>query len=235
MFIRTLGLKTDGRVTEFVREKLISLNSIITSPSDKRGKAAPRNKKCRISIQDHIETFNPQISHYNREHSPNCRYLDHDLTITAMWEDYKVKISDVSYPVYCRVFETMNIGFGRPSQDDCDVCARQTAHQASPGEGHDAETCAECEGSRRHMMRYVNARKAYQDDANSDNRNQSLFTADMQKVILLPKMTTKEHFFVSRLVVFNATFASMNEEVDFAVLWHKGSEQKNQGCGNASQ
>ena len=57
---------------------------------------------------------------------------------------------------------------------------------------------------------------------NSDNRNQRLFTADMQKVILLPKMTTKEHFFVSRLVVFNETFASMNEEVDFAVLWHEG-------------
>ena len=34
-------------------------------------------------------------------------------------------------------------------------------------------------------------------------------------------LSTKEHFFVSRLVVFNETFASMNEEVDFAVLGTK--------------
>ena len=138
-----------------------------------------------------------------------------------MWEDYKQKVSDVSYPVYRRVFESMKIGFGRPSQDDCDVCARHTAHQASPGEGHNAETCTDCKESRKHRVRYVKARKAYQDDANLDNRNHSLFTADLQKVILLPKMTTKEHLFVSRLVVFNETFASMNEEVDFAVLWHE--------------
>ena len=34
-------------------------------------------------------------------------------------------------------------------------------------------------------------------------------------------LSTKEHYFVSRLVVFNETFASMNEEVDFAVLGTK--------------
>ena len=40
-------------------------------------------------------------------------------------------------------------------------------------------------------------------------------TVDMQKIILLPKTTLKEHFFVSRLVVFNETFASVKEDDDF--------------------
>ena len=44
----------------------------------------------------------------------------------------------------------------------------------------------------------------------------------MQKIILLPKLTTKEHFFVSRLVVFNVTFASMTgTEDDHVILWHE--------------
>ena len=35
-------------------------------------------------------------------------------------------------------------------------------------------------------------------------------------------MTIKEHFFVSRLVVFNETFASLNKDGDYVVLWHEG-------------
>ncbi|XP_038074870.1 uncharacterized protein LOC119742772 [Patiria miniata] len=34
-------------------------------------------------------------------------------------------------------------------------------------------------------------------------------------------MTIKEHFFVSRLVVFNETFASVKEDGDFVILWHE--------------
>ena len=40
--------------------------------------------------------------------------------------------------------------------------------------------------------------------------------------LLLPKLTTKEHFFVSRLVVFNETFASLKGDADFVMLWHEG-------------
>ena len=48
------------------------------------------------------------------------------------------------------------------------------------------------------------------------------FTADMQKVLLLPKSTTKNHFFVRRLVVFNETFACMSGSLpDFCILWHQ--------------
>ena len=43
----------------------------------------------------------------------------------------------------------------------------------------------------------------------------------MQKVILLPKMTLKEQFFVSRLVVFNETFASVKDDGDYVILWHE--------------
>jgi hypothetical protein len=37
------------------------------------------------------------------------------------------------------------------------------------------------------------------------------YAVDMQKVIILPKLATKEIFFVRRLVGFNETFASLSE------------------------
>ena len=39
----------------------------------------------------------------------------------------------------------------------------------------------------------------------------SAYAVDTQKVILLPKLSIKEHYFVSRLVVFNETFACLNK------------------------
>ena len=43
------------------------------------------------------------------------------------------------------------------------------------------------------------------------------FTADMQRVIVLPKLTTKEQLFVSRPVAFNEIFASKIPDI----LWHE--------------
>ena len=48
------------------------------------------------------------------------------------------------------------------------------------------------------------------------------FTADMQRVILFPKLTTKENLFVNRLVTFNETFASKNPgKPDYCILWYE--------------
>lgn len=39
---------------------------------------------------------------------------------------------------------------------------------------------------------------------------------------MLQKMKTEEHLFVSRLVVFNETFARLTEGPDVVALWHEG-------------
>ena len=48
------------------------------------------------------------------------------------------------------------------------------------------------------------------------------FTADMQRVIVLPKLTTKEHLFESCLIIFNETFALKTlGKPDYCILWHE--------------
>ena len=44
----------------------------------------------------------------------------------------------------------------------------------------------------------------------------------MQRVIVLPKLTIKEHVFVSRLVTFNETFVSKTPgKSNYCILWHE--------------
>ena len=88
MFLAPLGIKTDGMVTEFIHGK--RAQPLRVPKDDKRGKcAAPNNKKDITIVQEHINSFNPQVSHYTLAHAPLWRYLEPNLTVVDMLENYK--------------------------------------------------------------------------------------------------------------------------------------------------
>ncbi|KAK2704052.1 hypothetical protein QYM36_017628 [Artemia franciscana] len=84
----------------------------------------------------------------------------------------------------------------------------------------------------KHIEHARKATHVYQSDAAScsSDSGKSLFAVDLQKVILLPDMPgNKEAIFLSRLVVFNDTFARVNQfdpasvgkGHSYCVLWHE--------------
>ena len=225
MFLRTLGVKTDGIVTEFVKCKNRAAAESVMPTSDRRGKASPPNKVDHVIIRDHINSFHPQVSHYNIQHTPNRRYLDPGLTITSMWKDFQEKHNiPVSYELYRQTFYSENISFSQPQQDECEICCSFNRHSKEVLPDHDAEICDICCSSKTHLERARLARHEYQKPISAGDK---VFTADMQKIILLPKLTIKQHFFVSRLVIFNETFASMDGKNDMVILWHEGISGRN--------
>ena len=62
MFMSALGLKSDGMITEFVREKTKEGSTIQKVIYDGRGKAPNPRKLDTDSIEAHILSFNPQVS-----------------------------------------------------------------------------------------------------------------------------------------------------------------------------
>ena len=65
----------------------------------------------------------------------------------------------------------------------------------------------------------MKARHEYQNTANVDPEY-TAYAVDMQEIILLPKLSTKEHHFVSRL--FNETFACLNKGGrNLVIPWHE--------------
>ena len=97
--------------------------------SDWRGSTLNPKKLDQALIEAHILSFNPQVSHYKLDNSPNWRYLEPHLTITDMWKDYNLTHEAISYISYQRVFQSMNIGFSKPSQDKCDFCEAKNTIQ----------------------------------------------------------------------------------------------------------
>ena len=224
MFMCTLGIKTDGMITEFVNTKLNAPEQAVSPTAEGRGKHEPWNKVDRGAIKEHINSYHPTVSHYKVSHAPLRRYLEPGLTISFMWQDFCEKQKRVSYELYRQVFESEKITFGEPSQDECETCLAYELHVKESGENadHDADTCEECIDGHEHKIAYTKARIEYQKEIpNGFN----VYAVDMQRVILLPKLSTKESFFVSRLIVFNETFARMgaDHESDYVVLWHEGS------------
>ena len=117
-----------------------------------------------------------------------------------MWQDFLEKHSphSASYELYRSVFSSENISFVQPSQDDCEICVAFNQHTKDSLPEHDAENCVMCIEATKHLERARKARHEYQKLADIGKT----YAADMQKIILLPKLTVKQHFFVSRLVVF---------------------------------
>lgn len=86
-FLTTLGF--EGNNDFVVKSALTNGEPITMQPNpDGRGKATDAGKIVRHDlIKKHIESFNPNVSHYRREHAPNRRYLPDTLTISEMHKD----------------------------------------------------------------------------------------------------------------------------------------------------
>ena len=123
----------------------------------------------------------------------------------------------ICYKRYCNVFKSENFGFSRPSQDECKIYLSYKDHIKDSD--HDSNQCAERIAFAKHKVRYTQARIEYQKPIPEEV---VCFTADMQRVIVLPKLTNKEHLFVSRLVTFNETFASKTPgKPDHCIFCHE--------------
>ena len=86
-FLATLGYhpKNDRIIQSVVGN---CAPSSLAPPVDRRGKHVPVNKIDLTPIYEHIESFNPTISHYRREHAPNRRYLPTDINVQMMFNDF---------------------------------------------------------------------------------------------------------------------------------------------------
>ena len=81
MFLATIGAKCDSIVMEFVRSKVSSSQTAILPTKDRRGAKKKDKNELHDQIIQHINSFNPCVSHYQRENAPNRRYLDCSLTV----------------------------------------------------------------------------------------------------------------------------------------------------------
>lgn len=220
-FMATLGLTSDKIIKKARIEKCAG---VVSPNADKRGRHTPSNKLSYDDIDSHIESYNPSISHYRREHAPNRRYLPMEVTVKDMHKDFVQKTgTNLSYEVYRQRIRAKNISFVKLGEEECEMCLLYDKHSHNT-DGTDG-SCTDCVEWKKHVDSAMVVRHMYQADASSsnDNSDRVCVSADMQKVMLLPIIPgSKTSIFTRRLVVFHETFAplgSSSKQKPIGVLW----------------
>ena len=165
-FLGTLGYSVvNDRIVRDVINKTPRGN-LVAEPL-KRGH--PSEKKVnRTLIEEHINSFNPSISHYRREHAPLRKYLPSDINITMMHQNFLQKYPDqkISYELYRQQVNAMKISFAILGHEECWQCEIFNLHETS---GHKKENlnaeCENCQNWKTHIQHAQAAREEYKKDA----------------------------------------------------------------------
>jgi len=241
-FMRTLGYMHDSFLTAICRS---TERGDATPPPDKRGRHEPSNKlttEARSLIEKHIESYCPSVPHYRREHAPNRRYLAPELNVTIMFNDFKEKHPTCTCGIdtYRKTVAAKNISFVKLGQEECDVCLAYSNHIHETSLEQETQKCTHCDKWKIHIEEARLSRTKYQEDAAKDTDTIHL-SADMQKVLLLPRMPSlKSCFFLKKLVVFHETFAPIGSSKKngkkprvLSCLWNESISGRN-ACDVAS-
>lgn len=195
--------------------------------NEKRGKYERDSIPQKSVIIEHIEGFNPMISHYRREHAPHKRYLPSDVTIVKMHSLFleKYPTAQCSYELYRCVLKEQNISFTQLGHEECELCFRYDEHKKL--EIHDEENCQMCIKAVEHKQRSTVSRTHYESFKNIPWSTELVtVSVDLQKIIMLPRMEQyKQVLFAQRLVAYNLSFVPLGkittEKRPMAVLWHE--------------
>nr|CAH7745499.1 unnamed protein product [Callosobruchus chinensis] len=201
--------------------------SIMTPKKDNRRGRSPPNKKNLDLVMQHIQSFQPRISHYRREHAPFRKYLPSDLSAQVLYNDFIIKNPNFcSYDLYRSVLRKNNICFVKLGHEECEHCEHFNLHDHNKNDNLSPD-CNTCENWRNHIKKAELARVNYRIDAEKPaSEDEVIFSVDLQKVIMLPRCEMfKSVIFTGRLVAYNESFVpvgSKNKNVrPMAAIWHE--------------
>ncbi|KAJ8939102.1 hypothetical protein NQ314_011233 [Rhamnusium bicolor] len=225
-FLTTLGYhKKNDR---FVLQTISESEDHMTVRPDMRGKLGHKVKFEKTVLHSHIDSFNPSISHYRREHAPDRKYFPSDITATFMYQDFLSKNPTMkcSYDLYRKEIKSRNISFTKLGHEECETCCEFDLHEHKK-ENMQAE-CSVCKAFTVHKEKVEISRKMYRLDAEAHSNNDEVyFSVDLQKGNMLPRLDQyKIAIFTPRIIVFNESFVPVGKNQrhlkPIAALWHEG-------------
>jgi hypothetical protein len=171
-------------------------------------------------------SYEPE-NHYQREKAPNKLYLPSFLTVRQMHADF-VKEFDkmISYEVYRRCIQQLNISFASRGLEECEDCAEFSNHEIETKHSRMAlpENCEACESWWYHIQRAGLSRMEYKKDRECVESGKFFVSSDMQKVTMLPREPgMKRVIFTHRLSLYNQSFVPLGKNITerpIAALWH---------------
>eukprot|EP00477_Mikrocytos_mackini_P001412 GAHX01001518.1.p1 GENE.GAHX01001518.1~~GAHX01001518.1.p1 ORF type:complete len:396 (-),score=46.82 GAHX01001518.1:180-1367(-) len=171
-------------------------------------------------IQEHINRYPKEISHYNRGKEPKeVYYLSSDLTLTDMFRDYNVKHPDLEtmFWIYRKVFyKKFDLKFKIPKTDLCDKCS----HYIQPSKTNDLNTAAESKGYKIHLENS----KAFYKLLKQENKEDTLVCSfDMMQTNQVPFTRVNSAFYKRQLSLHKEGLVITHKDrtTNIAYIWNE--------------
>ena len=227
MFLSTLGWRSDNTVMEFVKAKRSSNIATVISPKLNRRGKHKRDDKPMDQIRTHIASYNPYVSHYRLKNSPQAipRFgLMHDGLLCRKTTresmailQHPLKPTGKCLLVKILFFRNPLPMIARPAWSITYISKR---------------LCTQLKKTHINAkyvpnFRYIN--RSIARPGESTRRTETWqrkvcfpFTQPTWRFFSSQNWRQKSKVFVSQLVVFNETFAALNENREhLLMLWHE--------------
>lgn len=228
-FLAVHGLQHSKRRIELLYNQLSK--GVSTPASDKRGKHQNRVNKVSDSdlenVRAHIKSIPKYTSHYSRHKNPDKVYIDHDSSISALYNDYYLSwcqdkgLNPVKESYYRKVFcNDFNIGFKLPKTDTCKTCdflniqiknAEVTSESAD-----NFKTQLEL-----HHRKAEALQKSLKDEIKNAKQTQDtlVMSFDLQQALPVPNLTVGPAFYLRKAWTYNLGIHDCIEDIGYMYMW----------------
>ncbi|CAH0403849.1 unnamed protein product [Chilo suppressalis] len=226
-FLETLGYKDYEVVRSVLSSNHLTNNKHpkVSAAPDMRGRKKPANSfppDYESAITDFIMKYKPVQSHYNLQHAPNRMYLPPGVNFTLIFNQFKEHCTEkglkvCSWTHFHSKIKSLNLSTAEMPQDICIKCRHnEMDHKNRPLPCNLANHLSNKRNSRKDL-------KTVEEKCKNSNGNEFVYTVDMQKVICMPLLNSKDYFFSRKLILFNESFVPPGKDKDAAcVIWHEG-------------
>ena len=130
-----------------------------------------------------------------------------------MYSNFRNKHKDFkcSYELYCSVIREMKIPFAKLGHEECDQCEVFMQHNPNHKKDSLNPNCEYCTKWSDHNKKARICRDEYQKDCEKYNTENGVrYSADLQKIMMLPRMDGfKSALFTRRIVTFHKSFVPL--------------------------
>ena len=230
-FTHTLGIsfKNVGIINNALNAKVDDKSIIIGH--DPRGHHEPHNKIDKSFIHNHIVTYDPQHSHYQRKKCPNRRYIEggDGRTIRTVYEEFLLDNPNFcSYETFRRYFRSQNLSITILGNECCSTCLSHQMHLEQTQCDENIENCKKCREQKHHIDRVKAARSEYRKDSLTKSSDKHVYAVDLQKIKQIPQMPNLvADVHGSKLSCFNESFSQLGRGGrHLAVMWNESISGK---------
>ena len=210
MFAATFGMAehtlmhwVSRKDSEYCKEKPASSRSLNAIPNESMD-----------FIRKFLQDLSTVPSHYVRSCYAHLKFLEPGTTISALYAEYKRKAEENSMHVVCstifnRIFHEEQYSVFVPRKDQCDTCI-----------GHKTGSVSDEEYEKHRELKTMAQQKKAEDKAASvEDSSLSVWTMDLQAVLLSPKTDASCMFYKTKLQLHNFTLFCLDNKEGYCYCW----------------